>query len=544
MKRRLLLALLLPAVFAIAAIGSAGAEQGKASDEDPLAKYNRPLDLGPEKGELKLTLEQAIETAVRNNLGIEGYRYGVKASEQDVVAEEAAFDHVFFASIPFKRERTMLESAMTSSVYTKASYTFGFKKRFRTGTYYQVQVTDEFTHYTMPMPGNRATLMLTIAQPLMRNAGRRINTAHLDMARNNREMALLELENQLNDLVYQVTSAYWNLALARASLEVALNGQRLAEELYRTTKNMVESGVVKKLELLRAESGVAAREDSVQIARMNVKAAEDHLKMLLNPHRSGLITDEKVVLLDSPTDEAVECSFEECVRRALSDRPDLRKARVGLVQRKIGLDVALNQLKPKVDISAVFALTGIAADYGDNWEGLGRADYYTWQIGLDIEYPLGNRAAKAALKKAEYEFRQTKMQVLGAEQGVMFQVRNAIRKVRTNLRRIRAARIATRLAERSLREEEERYRVGQSTSIEVLRFQTDLIAAQTRELQAIIDYNLAIAELNKVRASNLTDNRIDVEEFIEPRLDEPSWSERETYRPLLKLTKDGTGSGK
>ena len=238
-------------------------------------------------------------------------------------------------------------------------------------------------------------------------------------------------------------------------------------------------------------------------------------------------------IIDDPMETEIVCSFDSFIRFALDRRPDLRKARLRLVLGKISLDTAKNQLRPKVDFSAVFALTGIASDYGDNWEGLVRGDYYRWQFGLDIEFPLGNRAAKASLRKAEYEFNMVKTQVLTAEQAVIMQIRNLIRSVRTNYRRIHSATIDRELKQRSLEEEQERYRVGRSTSIEVLRFQTDLIMAQNKELQAKIDYNLAIAQLNEARSTNLLDFRIDVEDYLAPTLPLPDWSKDDAYKPLV-----------
>jgi outer membrane protein TolC len=263
---------------------------------------------------------------------------------------------------------------------------------------------------------------------------------------------------------------------------------------------------------------------------MGLKASEDYLKMLLNLNRNGSIPDTRVLLTDSPNREPESCEFDECINFALTRRPDLRKARVGIAMAKIGLDVAKDQLKPKLDLSAAIALTGMGPNYGDNWEGLGRTDYYSFSLGFDLELPLGNRSARASVKKAEYDMQRSKVGVLAAEQGVILQVRNAIRQVRTNFRRIQSAEVSAQLAERSLREEEARYRVGRSTPIEVLRFQTDLIAARNALLQAVIDYNISISALNEARGSSLLERRINLDELMEPGISVPEWNGASTGR--------------
>ncbi|MDZ7815892.1 MAG: TolC family protein [Planctomycetota bacterium] len=525
--------LLFLSVLAASAVTVSG-EEDTASGDDPLARYRVPLDLGPESDTLELSLEDAINLAIRNNLGVEGYRYGLLAQRESVIEKDAAFDHVFFASIPFTRKKTISSSSGTDTYSSNFSYSFGFRKRFRTGTFYSAEITDDYTKLNMPSPGNRATFMLTLAHPLQKGFGRTINTAPLEIERHKLEMARLDVSDQLNSLIYDITSAYWNLALARDKLEVTRQARQLAIELYQTTENLVESGTETRLALLRAESGVASSQDGVHLAQLAERSAQAGLKALLNLNRDGSIPDTRIELSDKPARSIIDCEFDECTNFALTRRPDLRKARIGLALNKIAMDVASNQLKPKVDLSAAVALTGMAYDYGDHWEGLEGETTTPFPSAFNIEWPLGNRAAIAGLRRAEHEFNRTKTQVLAGEQGVILQIRNAIRKVRTNYRRIASAQIAAELAERSLREEEARYRVGRSTPIEVLRFQTDLTNAQNTLLQAVIDYNLAIAELNKARSSNLLMNRIELETVLEPTLELPEWDREDSTIPLMK----------
>ncbi len=542
--RKLLATLILTSAFAISLAFSVTAEQNAnppipSGDPDTvLAQYNIPLDLGPEGESLALSLEQAVGIALANNLGIEGVRYNFRSAKEAVNAEDAAFDSIFFADIPLKREKTRTTTG--SSIYSEAGYEIGIKRRLRTGTYYQIAFTDELTRYTTPLSVNRATMLFTVAQPLLRNAGRSINNAQYEIAVNNREISMLTLENRINELIYQVSAAYWGLVLAKDGLEVALRAKNLAEELYRTTDNLVKSGAEKELARLQALNGVASREEDVLLARLGVKNAEDNLIMLLNLRRDGSIPDMTVVLSDRPDTMETPCNFEECISYALNRRADLRSARLGLAIRKIAMDVAKNQTRPRFDLTAAVALTGISSEYAENIEGMFRSDYYTWQVGFTLEHPLGNRAALASLRKAEEEFKASKINVLAAEQGVLYDVRTAIRNVRTNYRRIASAMTARMLAERTLNEETERYRVGRSTSIEVLRFQTDLIAAQNRELRAIIDYNLSIANLNRARFTNLQNYRVNLNDVIDPTMNVPDWNANDTYRPLMNLSKDSS----
>ena len=69
-------------------------------------------------------------------------------------------------------------------------------------------------------------------------------------------------------------------------------------------------------------------------------------------------------------------------------------------------------------------------------------------------------------------------------------VREAVRRVHTDFKRIETTRSARIMAEKQLQAEQERLKVGlAATTRFVLDFQRDLATAQGNELRAILDYN-------------------------------------------------------
>jgi outer membrane protein TolC len=89
-------------------------------------------------------------------------------------------------------------------------------------------------------------------------------------------------------------------------------------------------------------------------------------------------------------------------------------------------------------------------------------------------------------------------------------VKEAIRQIETNYKRIRTNQSARRLSEKQLKAEEERLNLGLSTTRLVIEFQRDLRIAQSRELRAILDYNQALSRLRLVTASSLDHYNIEV----------------------------------
>ena len=90
------------------------------------------------------------------------------------------------------------------------------------------------------------------------------------------------------------------------------------------------------------------------------------------------------------------------------------------------------------------------------------------------------------------------------------EVREAVRAIDTNMKRINATAVSRRLAEEKLSAEEKKFSVGMSTSFNVLEYQRDLIAAKVREISAIIDYNKSLVNLERVKGTILEKNNIEL----------------------------------
>ena len=103
------------------------------------------------------------------------------------------------------------------------------------------------------------------------------------------------------------------------------------------------------------------------------------------------------------------------------------------------------------------------------------------------------------------------------EQQIALEVRNAVRAVQTNYERVQAYRLARELAAGKLEAEEKKLQVGLSTNFIVLQYQRDLADARTAELLASIDYNLSLADLERVQGTTLKSRNIRLEDLTQAR---------------------------
>jgi outer membrane protein TolC len=100
------------------------------------------------------------------------------------------------------------------------------------------------------------------------------------------------------------------------------------------------------------------------------------------------------------------------------------------------------------------------------------------------------------------------------EQTIYLEIRNGVRSVESNYKRVQSYRLARELAEKKLQAEEEKLKVGLSTNYFVLTYQRDLSDARIAELRSIVDYVISVASLEKATGTNLKNKGISIEQYI------------------------------
>jgi outer membrane protein len=148
--------------------------------------------------------------------------------------------------------------------------------------------------------------------------------------------------------------------------------------------------------------------------------------------------------------------------------------------------------------------------YGTALGNMFKNKYRTWSVGVQFSLPLRNRTAKANLGKSLERERQIDLQTRQLMQTIEVEVRNAVQEVETAKMRIDAAEAATRYARQQLEGEEKKFAAGLQSTYFVLQRQNELQLAQVAELQAKADYNRAIANLDRVMSTTLSNNSIQI----------------------------------
>ena len=476
-----------------------------------------PVSVANANEPLSLTLQETIETVLKNNISISVQSYNSKINEQFIFEKEADFDPTVDFEFTVGEETRQSASTLADSKTRDLDYDWDFSvsQKFVTGGDYELTMDNNknqsSSSRTSLNPIYSSDLALTVTQPLLKDFGIDLNKREIYIAKNDQKISDHQFTEKVIATIAETENIYWDLVFSIEDLKVKETSLQRARDLEKQVKAQVDVGTLAELEILQAKSNVASREERLLNAQNLIDDNGDNLKSILNfsfDSEEGL---KEIIPADSPVFEpGAENSLEEALKTALIHRPDLLAKKMELENKNIEAKYNENQTLPTLDLVGSLGLNGLSGDSstknGSYDSALSEAfstDFRLWQFGINLSYPLGNRAAKSKLAIKRLEVAQLLLNIKDLEKTIVVEVREAHRQIKTDIKRVQATRVARKLAEEKLNAEEKKFKVGLSTSFNVLEFQEDLAEEQSNEIKAVIDYNKSLNRLNQVMARTL-----------------------------------------
>jgi outer membrane protein TolC len=495
---------------------------GQAPSAQQQVPPERPpvLPLSATERVLELSLEEAIRLALQHNLDVERERFSPLIARTEVAKARAAFDPVagLDASLGQTKElpltRSLQRDPVTGEVVERIITPFtkqgevspNFRQKILTGGTYEIRfintresVAPAATLRRIVNPRYESRAELTFTQPLLRDFGIAINLAAIQQAQKAEQSAEQRVLQAILTTLFEVQQGYWNLIFRIQDLEVKRESQKLAEDFLAENKIRVDVGTLAPIELVQAETRVRTREGDVITAESAVREAEDRLKESLNLAETLGTWDLRIRPTDQPSFVPItSIPVAEKVDLALKNRPDYVQSQLDLASREIARDFARNQRLPRLDFVGQGSVSAFGDGFDESLSEVTDARGYEWSIGVRFQYPLGNRFARNEFLKRDLELRQARVDQRRLLRTIVREIRQAVREIETVSKRVEVTHAATLLARTQLEAEQEKFRLGLSTSFNVLEFQEDLSIAQTDATRALSDYNVALARLDQV----------------------------------------------
>lgn len=468
-----------------------------------------------------VSLADAAVRALQSNLDISISRHTKDSRLADIIVEQAKFDPTFSVNGQYSRTANPLNrpvfggtggalNSITAFDQRNHSVTVDATQNLITGGNVDLNYSPARTNVNQDVargflfnPAWTGGLALTLTQPLLRNAGIDVTKTFIKVAQNNADVEQHVFRDRVLTVIATVEQTYWELVFANENLKVAQAALKAAEELLATNRAKAKAGVMSIVDVLQAEAAVASRIEQVLVAEKSIRDQEDQLRRLLNPGEEDLRQDVRLTPTDAPVTVLEPLSLQEAIDTAIDQRPEIVQAKKNVESGEINKQFARNQLLPTLSFQGTMGLAGLGKDYGDSVNRNFSGDFYNYGAGLVLSYPLGNRSAVSTYNKRQLEAKNAEVALASVRQQIIVGVREAVRRVQTDFKRIETTRSARIMAEKQLQAEQERLKVGLSTTRFVLDFQRDLATTQGNELRATVDYNKSLSNLARHKATTL-----------------------------------------
>jgi outer membrane protein len=438
----------------------------------------------------------------------------------------------------------------TSLVQQQNLSAFGVQKGFITGTTVNLGLNNASTTSNNPRndfnPATTGSLGFSITQHLLQGFGPAINSRQIHIARNNREVADLTFKLQVETTVAAVMELYWQLVAFNEAVKVEQEAVAAAQRLYEDNQRQVEVGTMAPIEVTRAEAQIAAADQQLVLARMQVLQQETIIKTALS--RNGIaspsVADAHIIPTDVIRIPDVEpiSPIQDMMAMAISSRPELAQSRIQIVNQGLTIKGSKNALLPTLDAVANVSnnalagqLTNLAAPpgtirgnnaffiggYSSVLTQLFNRNFPNYAAGFNLTIPLRNRAAQAQVINDEISLRQQQLGLQRLENQVRVDVQNALIGLTQARAQYQSATKQRVLQAQTLDAEQKKLALGASTIYNVIQDQQALTAAESNEVTARAAYARAKVELDRATGQILTNNDISIDEAFKGVVSRP-----------------------
>jgi outer membrane protein len=532
----------------------------QASVPEPILTNAPRIEQMVKDGKLSISLQDAVDLALQNNLAIVISRYTPWLAEASILHTLSGgaptsgpisalgtipaqnFDPLATSTLSMDQRTILANNGLTAGTGVGAqtltqlnTHTttgdFAYTQGFHTGTSFSATFNNVRGSSSSPSnvfsPFVQSNFIFVGSQQLLNGFGLLANEHYIRIAKVNKNIADQTLVQQVITSITAVGNAYWELVFARGNVDVAREEIALADKTYNDNKKQVDVGTLAPLEIVQAEAQLATAQQALIVAQTTV--LQDQLTLLnliaKDPNSPILRTVEII-----PTDtadvappEVEKIPLEDLIKEATTKRPDVLQAGLTIKGDDINVRATKNALLPVLTLSGEYATEGLAGNSRvaptctpvppattctpppPIFTGLATAlnqeltgVYPEYNAALSLTIPIRNRAAQANNIIATLTARSDQANYQQIVNNAAIDVHNA--QITLEQARITlAAAIKTRdLDQQTLDAEQKKYQVGASTLFNIVSDQNTLAAAESAEVRARV--NLVEGKVNFDRA--------------------------------------------
>lgn len=346
---------------------------------------------------------------------------------------------------------------------------------------------------------NNTTAFFSISQPLLRGRGRAIATA-------NEKTADLGIEGQLHNAsfttsgqVYNMALSYWQYYGAKQSFEVYQNNEERVRKVLDITTELVNAEKKPAGDLIQIQADLKDKERQTILAQQRLFSARQNLGRAI-----GISTAESVTIglpiNTFPDVASIDLiDLQGLLTIAHANRADLKALNKSLEISSVYLDVAENNTKPQLDLSA-FARYG-GTELGNSvtrfFSALGQNEGRNYQVGVGLSYlfPINNNRAQAQLLTNQLIYSDQEINIKDQIRNIELNVSIAYNNLLNSIEAVKKSEQSLRYYEEVFSNEQIKFQNGLTTLLNLILLQERLTFAQLDFIQNQQQFATALSNL-------------------------------------------------
>jgi outer membrane protein TolC len=442
-------------------------------------------------------------------------------------------------------ETNLLLDQTTALTTDYRQFVFQYYQQFITGTTAQLTFSDNHslqnTAVNLFNPSITGYLDLQIYQPLLQGFRIGVNNRDIRIAKNNMKVSNLQFKLQVATTVSAAVNLYWDLVSFVDSVRIKETALATSQKLYDDDQKMVKIGSLPAVEVTRAAAQVSVSKQDLLIAQTNVQQQEIVLKNALsrNAMANAWLDEVHIVpmnRIEVPKSDDLK-PLVELLPEAMANRVEIEQDKINIDSQKIAIRGSRNGLLPTLQAFVELTNNGLSGPVNPIYNGesgtpdpyfiggtgnalaqVFRRDFPNYSAGLTLNIPFRNRQAQADYVTDQLQLRQAELRLQRAANQVAVDVKTAVIGVQQARARYETAVDTRKLAEQSLKDEQNRFQHGVSSVTLVIQAQRDLANDEDSEVQAMANYTHAKIAFDLAMGRTLDVNRISMQEAASGRV--------------------------
>ena len=438
-------------------------------------------------------IADVVSTVLAGSPDIEQARLAVEVEAGNLLLAASPFDLEVRTMLQRVRDSLPLASArdaipVTETVETRTSAI----KSFRSGLVVSSELSVARNRgSTFGLPGGRVDASVSVRVPLVGGRGGSAASGGERAAQESVAASRLERDHVVARVVHDAVLAYWRYLAAHGRLRTYVASADRAQRLVEETRVLIRADERPASDLDLVASNRAQKLTAVTVARQTLLDAKYALGVAMGLPAGSIPTlGPPLTGFPEPTGEhrsaTGTAARAAAVRTALGARRDLAALRARRDGARLAWEGALRDVRSRWDIVTRVGYTGVAgraASAPDASFGPG-AGGVSGLLRIQYEPAATNRAVRGTALGRAARYRSTVVAVDDLSRRIEANVLVAIEARENAAREARAADESVRLSERSVRTEQEKFRLGLGTLFDAILAEDSLTNARLRSTDA------------------------------------------------------------